>query len=179
MPNHCLNTLVVADNSDTYEFAAFMAGIHTNVPEGEEFAVLNSFVPMPEFAGSDDWYTWCIDNWGTKWGEYDTRVLDVFENGMFATFTTAWDPPIVGYLKVSEKFPGLRFALSYREDGMQRIGTVIMQNGEIIGEAIAPSDEWPDWDPDTENYDEYDEAVIDLCDRTALRALATVSIDGN
>ena len=26
----------------------------------------NEFIPMPEDIG-DEWFDWCVDNWGTKW----------------------------------------------------------------------------------------------------------------
>ena len=38
--------------------------------------------------GVDNWYDWCCNNWGTKWGCYDNEV----DGGLY-TFTTAWSPP--------------------------------------------------------------------------------------
>ena len=37
--------------------------------------------------GAKDWYDWCIDNYGTKWGDCDIDVKDTV-----ITFETAWSP---------------------------------------------------------------------------------------
>ena len=37
--------------------------------------------------GAADWYTWCNNNWGTKWGCYDAE----YEDGVYK-FHTAWSP---------------------------------------------------------------------------------------
>ena len=49
--------------------------------------------------GHTNWYDWCIDRWGTKWGAYD---------GMCATdttydFTSAWSPPHIEIIKMFAK----------------------------------------------------------------------------
>jgi hypothetical protein len=38
--------------------------------------------------GSEDWYDWAINNWGTKWGCYEPHGDDTSYN-----FQTAWSPP--------------------------------------------------------------------------------------
>jgi hypothetical protein len=38
--------------------------------------------------GSEDWYDWCVFNWGTKWGCYEPHGEHTAYN-----FTTAWSPP--------------------------------------------------------------------------------------
>jgi len=43
---------------------------------------------LKEKYGADNWYDWCIYNWGTKWGCYDSQIDD----GVY-DFVTAWCPP--------------------------------------------------------------------------------------
>ena len=45
--------------------------------------------------GAVDWYGWCRDKWGTKWGTYDTEVKCLRGDGnpVFITFQCAWGPP--------------------------------------------------------------------------------------
>lgn len=42
-----------------------------------------------------NWYDWAIDNWGTKWGTYDTRVHELGGDGspVLIEFQSAWCPP--------------------------------------------------------------------------------------
>jgi hypothetical protein len=41
--------------------------------------------------GAEDWYTWCINNWGTKWGCYEGHFNED-DNGGSYSFSTAWSP---------------------------------------------------------------------------------------
>jgi len=43
----------------------------------------------------NNWYIWAIDNWGTKWGTYETRVHQLGGDGspILIEFQSAWDPP--------------------------------------------------------------------------------------
>jgi hypothetical protein len=40
-----------------------------------------------ELYGHNNWYDWSYQNWGTKWGCYDSE----YEDGHYR-FTTAWNP---------------------------------------------------------------------------------------
>jgi|SRR5210317_741310 len=42
--------------------------------------------------GADNWYSWSIENWGTKWNACDTNV-ELNKNVLSYTFDTAWDAP--------------------------------------------------------------------------------------
>ena len=35
--------------------------------ESDDPELLNYMVPQPNFAGESDWYSWNVENWGTKW----------------------------------------------------------------------------------------------------------------
>ena len=41
------------------------------------------------------WYDWAIENWGTKWGTYETRFHELGGDGapILIEFQSAWGPP--------------------------------------------------------------------------------------
>jgi Ferredoxin-like domain in Api92-like protein len=79
------------------------------------------------FSGND-WYSWNVRNWGTKWDvavhsdkEYsDTNVEGPVPNGENAVvhynFNTAWSPPFPAIAKLSAQYPSLLFTHSYEEE---------------------------------------------------------------
>jgi hypothetical protein len=132
MPNWCMNNLTIShdDPSMVEKFAdAYNSG-----------GVCNTFIPRPEHINNSDafaadgWYTWNVNNWGTKWDfgkdEYDDPVSIQYrmskENGIVEiSFNTAWSPPIqfydylvgLGYkVRASYFEPGCAFCGIY-EDG--------------------------------------------------------------
>lgn len=84
-----------------------------------------SFAEM--FSG-DDWYSWNVRNWGTKWDvaisndeEYpDTELVNDEPNGenhvLVYKFNTAWSPPFPAMEKLSEQYPNLLLTLDYQEE---------------------------------------------------------------
>jgi hypothetical protein len=73
--------------------------------------------PMPE--GTEDWYSWCVENWGTKW---DTSQLfwSQDDKSLFITCETAWSPPVGVYRKLEEQ--GWKVDAMYYETGCVYIG---------------------------------------------------------
>ena len=83
--------------------------------------------PEEMFSGND-WYSWNVRNWGTKWDvainedkEYsDTYIEGPTPNGenlvVYYNFHTAWSPPFPAIAKLSSQYPTLLFTLSYEEE---------------------------------------------------------------
>lgn len=79
------------------------------------------------FSGND-WYSWNVRNWGTKWDvainedkEYsDTYMEGPTPNGenlvVYYNFHTAWSPPVQALEKLSAQYPSLLFTLSFEEE---------------------------------------------------------------
>ena len=57
MPNWCKNVAVFY-HPDNVMMNKLKEAISNN-------ELLNSFIPRD--VNNEDWYNWCIDNWGTKW----------------------------------------------------------------------------------------------------------------
>ena len=59
--------------------------------------------------GHKDWYSWCVENWGTKWdfgNEFDdlpeiTQAGELYTVNLY--FDTAWSPPLEAYRKLEEQ----------------------------------------------------------------------------
>lgn len=79
--------------------------------------------------GHTTWYSWCVDNWGTKWNAYGTGDKRDTENIIF--FQTAWNAPIELISKLSEMFPKVRIELKYAdEDSGSNTGRFVFEGGE-------------------------------------------------
>ena len=125
MPNWCMNNLTIS---------------HTNKDMVQKFAdawnsgnTCQHFIPMPE---GEDWYSWNISNWGTKWDfgkdEYDNPVVVkkvTMKSGTFyevgVSPNTAWSPPVDFYIHLMDL--GYNVHASYFEPGMGFCG--IYHNG--------------------------------------------------
>jgi hypothetical protein len=125
MPNWCNNNIELAHDDPAMlerAKAAFLDG-----------KFLNEFIPLPkeledttaparetnealmEKYGASDWYSWCVNNWGTKWdiSPYGCEI----ENGqLVGSFDTAWSPPTAAYEKLEEM--GFSVRAYYSEPGM-------------------------------------------------------------
>ncbi len=131
MPNHCENNSIIeGPEADIKRFWEAVQG------EEDTLCFVN-LVPMPE--DETDWYSWCNDNWGTKWGDYEHQGEITYgeweEKRIESSYITAWGPLSVEFwLKVSTMFPTLRIAVSYDEPGMDFSGWHSFYGGEHVGE---------------------------------------------
>jgi hypothetical protein len=88
----------------------------------EEKGLLNWMVPMPQ-SESENWYDWCINNWGTKWDVNDVFVSDdTEEDSITIGFDTAWAPPSDAFQTWAERDGRVTYRLSYIETGMAFVG---------------------------------------------------------
>jgi len=81
--------------------------------------------------GSDNWYDWCIYNWGTKWNaSNDSLSYEGLEN---ISFDTAWSTPMRVLIKLSEMFPKVKIEVDYADEDLgNNCGTYVLLNGEEI-----------------------------------------------
>ena len=116
MPNWCNNNIEIKGPAAKMEAlwdAAFMA----------ERGLLHAMVPMPtEFEGTDNWFGWCVDNWGTKW-DVSTEGIQFINNedgtaSITGHFESAWSPPIAAYHTYLEANEDCTITASYYECGM-------------------------------------------------------------
>ena len=113
MPNWCMNNLTVS-HTDKDMVQKFADAWNTG-------AVCEQFIPKPP---EEDWYSWNISKWGTKWDFGRDKNFDdpteVKQNGdkyeVCVGPNTAWSPPIDFYNHLVEL--GYNVHASYFEPGM-------------------------------------------------------------
>lgn len=87
--------------------------------------------------GHYSWYTWSIENWGTKWNSYSGSMID----DRTLRFQTAWSPPEPVMIKLSAMFPSLRLMLSFVDEGWCYAGVQKYYRGEKASEVDIPCEE--------------------------------------
>ena len=161
MPNWSFNHMIVSGSeSDLADFVTKANG------ENEKFD-FNSFIPQPEnlFKGNlgkkeednckklgiPNWYSWNVDNWGTKWNACHTEFNWDGKDVVFR-FDTAWAPPLPIFLAMVEQHPELSFeveceiegadyGLSYRTD---KYGNFV-ESAHPMEYVSAENDEFVTW----------------------------------
>jgi len=92
--------------------------------------------------GYKDWYDWAISNWGTKWGDHELIVSEMYLNDEYTStlgleYETAWGPALDALNHISTMFPKLIFYTFYREEGMGFAGYYKVCNGEVMMDTSA------------------------------------------
>lgn len=170
MPNWCYNSVSVS-HSDP-------AMIDRFVKATEDERLFDEFVPMPEELrnttspsptneslvekyGASDWYSWALDNWGTKWDIADAYVnVDKSDsNNAWASFETAWSPPLQFYYHLIDM--GFKVDATYTEEGMG-----------FAGHFVDGEDDCVDL-----SFDENSQEWINQMDNETLREIVQVEYD--
>lgn len=133
MPNWCQNTLVLR-----HEDAAMITRAKDAFARGE---FCQEFVPCPqelhefdapnrdekaaaalrEKFGYSDWYSFQVNEWGTKWDFGDGDGINSFtDTELVVYFDSAWSPPVALMEKLEEE--GFTVDLMYNEPGMAFCG---------------------------------------------------------
>ena len=151
MPNHCYNQLsLVGNESDVTLCLDFIHG-----EREDNYFDVNTVIPYPkEYADKDTnsafgdgfnsgGYEWCLANWGTKWGAYDSNIIERTEGFAVIEFSSAWSPPSPVVAKLAEKFPMLAIKLAYEEVGMDYSGFEKYDGGKLSEVEQGGYDEYP------------------------------------
>lgn len=93
------------------------------------------------------WYSWNVENWGTKWNSADS----LWEDDML-TFNTAWSPPFPIAQELSKLFEDVVVHLRFEEGGMDFAGDYIYVNGRLHSSNDREYDEF---------YCPWDEGIIE------------------
>jgi len=74
--------------------------------------------------GADNWYDWCLKNWGVKWDAANVNK-SVYARGITITFETAWGPPVGIIHALAAKYPELTFRNTYSVEGYPGTDVVV------------------------------------------------------
>lgn len=150
MPNYCDNNLRVKGKSlDIAEFVRDCISLdikqypYSNEIYEDKFLDFNRIVPEPENNENHNWYSWRLENWGTKWEVCEThsfRIEPVDKNNeenreieLTILFSTAWTPANKIYEALMKKYKdtSLEFEIEYYEGGCAFAGHTHFSNGQI------------------------------------------------
>lgn len=132
MPNWCSNSITISSSKENIDkFEAFL-----NEKNGKEW--FDFFLPCPkeltdvdspnktdnvneliEKYGHGDWYSWSVENWGTKWNA-DAQDWHRDGDSVSFWFDSAWSPPTNLYAKITNEDYDVE--AYYLEEGMQFVG---------------------------------------------------------
>ena len=171
MPNWCANTTTVTGPKADRD--AFLSAV-TN-PEGV-IALCDLLLPFPtelegrEITGPDgtvvgraftnEGRDWCLQNWGTKWGDCDTNLMAHNDETTVVFYDTAWSPMDAGLVNISRLYPTLTFVTVYDEPGMAFMGAGRIVNGEILAGVETEYPVCEDWDDENAVADHMDNLVF-------------------
>jgi len=160
MPNWCNNQIEITATSPQ-EFKKF----HEYM--GDYFS-FERIVPTPLTADGnviENWYTWRLEHWGTKWdldkeeflaGNQDAWKFSDTDDSATLNFDTAWGPPIEALKNLVEKFPALTINLKYFEPGMAFGGVANFSARDGFTERCYKSHE-PEYEELVEDFSHQDE----------------------
>jgi hypothetical protein len=134
MPNWCENETDITGPKDVIDNILAISRVNRMEDDlGEHFFSMRALHPIPDDV---DWYSWCIENWGTKW-DIANPYVGVTQDKDTATinlsYDTAWSPPIEFFQYLSRKFPDITISTKYYEPGMEFIGERTFSNGKSKG----------------------------------------------
>lgn len=145
MPNWCANTAIITGPKPVIdEIKAVLDSNHE---------LLNWMRPMPEDQ-KENWYDWCITNWGTKWDISQPFVSDdTEEDSIVFSFDTAWGPPREAFRDWAERDGRVSYRLSYIETGMGFVGWE-SYDGDCLDEDYADLEQDPEgyWEMAAEEF---------------------------
>jgi len=93
----------------------------TNMNHHREMEELIRSLNLKHF-GHEDWYSFCVENWGTKWdvGADSGEMVELEGESFNVSFVSAWSPPTTAYEKLTEM--GFYIRAYYYEPGMAFCG---------------------------------------------------------
>ena len=144
MPNHCYNKVTISvGDADGQNLKVLVDSLKSE--ENQTDFDFNAILPMPpeldnvswseaeemndiirarykKEHGSDNWYDWRVNNWGTKWNSYSCFLEEQDDDYVVYTFDTAWGPPTGVIEALREQCPDFSISAFFDEPGMEEAG---------------------------------------------------------
>jgi hypothetical protein len=119
MPNWCSNYVTLTASKEQVD--ELIVELRKSDEIDTPYQICNILHPRPET--EEDWYSWNVNNWGTKWdvNVYSYEVLS--ETTVSISFDSAWSPPIALYEYLVEN--DWEVSAYYYEPGMAYCGQFV------------------------------------------------------
>jgi len=147
MPNHTDNRVILS-HADSQQIDMIY-----NIMNTDDTPLCQTLIPMPEelegTAGFDEngttgWYSWRVENWGTKWDIYDAHCDRIDANTLQLYFNTAWSPPVPVFDKLIDM--GFEVTARYLDEGWMYIGEYTNDNAYCVDDVEKVITEYPELD---------------------------------
>jgi len=144
MPNHTDNRVTL------YHKDSQQIDMIYNIMNTPDTPLCQTLIPMDEAlldndAHADDgWYTWRLQNWGTKWDVYESHCTRFDANTLQLTFYTAWSPPIPVFDKLVDM--GFEVTARYLDEGWGYIGEYVNGDDWCTDEVESVAEHYPELD---------------------------------
>ena len=127
MPNYCrCNIELNGENISLEDFERIVLAIKSD-------RLCEEVIP---YEGSSPSCNWAEENWGTKWGTFDTSIHCIKQKTIKAHFSTAWNPPWFIFRKLAEK--GWEFKVKYLDESWNFVGQITHKTSN----SLAVYEEW-------------------------------------
>ena len=144
MPNHTDNRVTL------YHKDSQQIDMIYNIMNTDDTPLCQTLIPMDEAlldndAHADDgWYTWRLQNWGTKWDVYESHCTRFDANTLQLYFYTAWSPPMPIYDKLVDM--GFEVTARYLDEGWGYIGEYVSGDDWCIDDVESVAEHYPELD---------------------------------
>ena len=144
MPNHTDNRVTL------YHKDSQQIDMIYNIMNTDDTPLCQTLIPMDEAlldndAHADDgWYTWRLQNWGTKWDVYESHCTRFDANTLQLTFYTAWSPPMPIYDKLVDM--GFEVTARYLDEGWGYIGEYVSGDDWCTDDVESVAEHYPELD---------------------------------
>jgi hypothetical protein len=138
MPNHIDTNVLIKGSQEDKDAIRKLMDVEEVREDGNDAFDLNGAIKMPKNITDSKgtkglmpaWYTWSVDNWGTKWNSYNCMWV---EDNSGVSFQTAWSTPEQAIHALSKKFPDVTFVCIYAdEDTGSNTGIYVYKDGDLI-----------------------------------------------
>ena len=144
MPNNTDNRVILSHDDIQ------MIDMIYNIMNTPDTPLCQTLIPMDEAlldndAHADDgWYTWRLQNWGTKWDVYESHCTRIDANTLQLTFYTAWSPPMPIYDKLVDM--GFEVNARYLDEGWGYIGEYVSGDDWCTDDVESVAEHYPELD---------------------------------
>lgn len=136
MPNWCNNYATLTGPKEKID--ELIIEMEKSEKPDISYEILNKLRPRPT-EEEENWYSWNVENWGTKWDINLAAYEIVDENTVSLSFDSAWSPPTVLYEFLQEQ--GWTVDAYYYEPGMGYCGHYVDGDDDYYDYANMSADE--------------------------------------
>jgi hypothetical protein len=143
MPNWCDNHITITGDP------VRISNLWSSMKNEKGETCLMGACPVPE-EHEENWYEWCVENWGTKW-PMDISTVDKDDTEIAVSGVTAWAPPLELLMFISNNWE-VQCEIRFSEPGMDFAGVAVLSHGTMslsegsIAEHMSPDVSDDDFD---------------------------------